>query len=75
MKRFIAEFTCIYRLEARTLTDFKAKRKDLERGMQSICSVTVRVWKMAWSEDTSELGREREGRSAMIDRICSSSWI
>ena len=55
----VAEFTYVYRLETMTFTDVEAKRKTLEGGMQSICSVTVRVWQISWSKDMGEWGAER----------------
>ena len=53
-----AQFTCIYRPETQIFTDFKAKRKTLDGGMQSVCGLTVGAWEESWSKERGEWVRE-----------------
>lgn len=58
---FVAQFTCIYRPETQTFTDFKAKRKTLDGGLEDLEDVTVRMWKEIWTKETGEwVGKKKE---------------
>ena len=59
-RNFIAQFTCIYRPETRTFTDFKAKRKTLDGGMQGLCGVTVRMWEESCRHDSGKCVAEKK---------------
>ncbi|CAD6591015.1 MAG: hypothetical protein ASARMPRED_005149 [Alectoria sarmentosa] len=50
---FVAQFTCIYYPETETFTDFKAKRKTMDGGMEQICRVKIRMWEQG--EKASEM--------------------
>ena len=59
-REFIGEFTCIYRPETQTFTDFKAKRKTLVGGMAQLFGVTIRMWEETWSRETGDWVRGRK---------------
>lgn len=43
-RNFVAHFSCIYCPGTETFTEFKAKRKTMDGGMEQICGVKVRMW-------------------------------
>ena len=59
-REFVGEFTCIYRPNTQTFTNFKAKRKTLDGGMEVLNGVTVRMWEETWSRESGEWVRERK---------------
>ena len=50
----VAQFTCIYRPETQTFTDFKTKRKTLDGGIEELDGVTICMWEESCSKDTGE---------------------
>lgn len=57
---FVAQFTCTYRPETRTFTNFKAKRKTLDGGMEEVKGVTVRMWEQG--ESASDRKKVKDDR-------------
>lgn len=57
---FVAQFTCIYRSETQSFTDFKAKTKTLAGGMEDLRGVKVRLWEETLSKEMGELVRGRK---------------
>ena len=57
---FVAQFTCIYRPGTQTFTDFNAKRKTLDGGMEELDGVTICMWKESWSKETGEWVKGRK---------------
>ncbi len=57
---FVAQFTCIYRPETQTFTDFNAKRRTLDGGMEELDGVTICMWRESWSKETGEWVKGRK---------------
>lgn len=51
-RQFVGEFTCIYRPDTQTFTDFKAKRKTLDGGMEQLFHVKIHMWEETRSRET-----------------------
>lgn len=59
-REYYGEFTCIYRPDTQTFTNFKAKRKTCGGGMELLNAVTVRMWEETWSKETGDWVRGRK---------------
>lgn len=59
-REFVGEFTCLYHPDTQTFTNFKAKRKTLDGGMEVVSGVTVHMWEETWSRETGEWVRGRK---------------
>ncbi len=57
---FVAQFTCIYRPETQTFTDFNAKRRTLDGGMEELDGVTICMWRESWSKEQGQWVRGRK---------------